>query len=111
MNRLRVVTGVWIGQCFELKPGERHLIGRGADCDIRIRHPKVSRHHAEVFHIGGQWCIRDLCSLNGTGVNRQLISGPRLLRPDDQIQLHRVTLAFEAQAEEDFVNQFLKRYA
>lgn len=48
-------------------------IGRGADADIRIDDPGVSRHHAEV-RIGNDIILRDLGSTNGTYVNGTLIA-------------------------------------
>lgn len=48
-------------------------IGRGADADVRIDDPGVSRHHAEV-RIGGDIILRDLGSTNGTYVNGMLIA-------------------------------------
>lgn len=48
-------------------------LGRGADSDIRIDDPGVSRHHAEV-RIGSDVILRDLGSTNGTYVNGTLIA-------------------------------------
>jgi len=49
------------------------LIGRGADCGIRIPHSLVSRHHLALYPEGGRWWIRDLQSSNGTWVSGQRI--------------------------------------
>ncbi|HEY2515071.1 MAG TPA: FHA domain-containing protein, partial [Polyangiaceae bacterium] len=44
----------------------RVTIGRAEDCDLRIDHASVSRHHAEV-HVGEDEArIQDLGSSNGT---------------------------------------------
>ncbi len=45
---------------------DRARIGRDPGCDIRVDDDGVSRAHAEIFPIGGQWCVRDLGSSNGT---------------------------------------------
>ena len=48
-------------------------IGRGADADIRIDDPGVSRHHAEIL-VGSDVILRDLGSTNGTYVNGTLVA-------------------------------------
>lgn len=48
-------------------------IGRGADSDIRIDDPGVSRHHAEIL-IGSDVILRDLGSTNGTYINGMLVA-------------------------------------
>jgi soluble lytic murein transglycosylase-like protein len=42
------------------------LIGRAPDCNPRIIHPLVSRHHTALFTDDGRWWVRDLQSSNGT---------------------------------------------
>jgi len=48
-----------------IAPGERLRIGRASDCDLRLDHPSVSRHHAEMHHEAGAWRLQDLGSKNG----------------------------------------------
>lgn len=55
-------------------------IGRQADNTITLPDPQVSRHHARVSWQAGGFVIEDLGSANGTYVNEQLVTGPRLLR-------------------------------
>ena len=53
----------------ELAP-PRLVVGRGADCRVRLRNEAVSRHHAEFFSDPfGRWWVHDLGSRNGTKVN------------------------------------------
>lgn len=47
----------------------RILIGRAADCDLRIGRPDASRNHAEVYSDGESWYLKDLGSCNGTRLN------------------------------------------
>lgn len=49
-----------------LQPGERLRIGRDPGCDLVIAHASVSRNHAELYHAGGRWHLRDLGSKNGS---------------------------------------------
>ncbi|WP_052107797.1 FHA domain-containing protein [Aerolutibacter daejeonensis] len=49
--------------------GARLRIGRGADCDLVLAHPSVSRAHAELVEGGGHWRLNDLGSKNGTFID------------------------------------------
>lgn len=71
-------------------------IGRGADCDIRIDDPGVSRHHAEIL-IGGGAAVRDLKSTNGTYVNGTLIA-EQPLQDGQVITLGSTSLTFRSGA-------------
>lgn len=60
-------------------------IGRGADCEVRIRSDVVSRVHARVTYEDGAWWVTDAGSRNGiyqagTRVTRTAISGSVELR-------------------------------
>ncbi len=48
-------------------------IGRDADCEIHLPDELVSRQHAEVYHDGSRWWIRDLGSSNGTFIDGRRI--------------------------------------
>jgi len=48
------------------------MIGRAADCDLRIDDPSISRNHA-VLHLGPPLAIEDLGSANGTWVHERRI--------------------------------------
>ncbi len=69
-------------------------IGRGADSDIRIEDPGVSRHHAEV-RIGSDVVLRDLGSTNGTYVNGTLIA-EQPLRDGAVITIGSTNLTFRS---------------
>lgn len=69
-------------------------IGRGADTDIRIEDPGVSRHHAEI-RIGADVILRDLGSTNGTYVNGMLIA-EQPLRDGAVITIGSTNLTFRS---------------
>ncbi len=47
------------------------IVGRNPDCDLRLDHSSVSRHHAEVILIpDGRYYVSDRNSLNGSCVYR-----------------------------------------
>lgn len=64
--------------------GERILIGRGADCDIRLNSPRVSSRHCELRFEGSWWRVRDLRSKNGVRVNGTQVQ-EQMLWPGDRL--------------------------
>ena len=69
-------------------------IGRGADVDIRVDDPGVSRHHCEIL-MGTPLRVRDLNSTNGTTVAGQRISELELTE-GTAIQVGSTTLVFRS---------------
>lgn len=70
--------------------GTRQVVrlGRDPDNNIVLNDPGVSRYHAQVtYGPDGQPVLVDLGSKNGTYVNGHLLTGPRVLRPDDCVLL------------------------
>ncbi|TVQ98774.1 MAG: FHA domain-containing protein [Deltaproteobacteria bacterium] len=57
------------------------ILGRGADCDVRLESSAVSRKHARIRVEGPQCSIEDLGSSNGIFVQDQRIQQPVLLPP------------------------------
>ena len=47
------------------------IIGRGADVDLQIGDPTVSRYHCVVWRASGRCWVRDLGSTNQTRVNNR----------------------------------------
>ncbi len=80
---------------YVLKPG-KSTIGRKTDNDVPIPDESASRVHAELIYDqkANTVVVRDLNSTNGTFVNRERITQPRTLTPDDQIRIgqHIITL-------------------
>lgn len=68
-DRLVMAVGPTPGREFMLS--EKTLtIGRGDDCEISVNHPSVSRHHAEIHHLGDQhYEVIDKKSSNGLRIN------------------------------------------
>lgn len=79
--RLRYLT-----QELELPPGD-FVVGRGADCQLSLDDPLVSRRHAIFVVREGGVRVRDLGSRNGVSVNTQRIDGERLLVDGDRVQI------------------------
>lgn len=68
-------------------------IGRGADADLRIDDPGISRHHAELRSSGGDVTVVDLGSTNGVLVDGRRIQEQRL-RDGARVQMGSTTLTF-----------------
>jgi pSer/pThr/pTyr-binding forkhead associated (FHA) protein len=63
------------------------LIGRGADCDLRLPVAAISRHHCIIRVGGDEVSVIDLGSSNGTFVNGQRVRSQAILHGGDQLQL------------------------
>lgn len=68
-------------------------IGRKLDNHIVIHDPRVSRNHAQIRVVDGQFVIFDLNSTGGTTVNEQMID-KSILYSGDKISLAGVNLKF-----------------
>ncbi len=62
--RLRVVEGPDEGLEVRLSQGTA-LVGSGADCELRLSDPTVSRRHAQLALLGARLLVTDLGSKNG----------------------------------------------
>ena len=69
--------------------------GRHPDSDIFLDDVTVSRKHATFSRTGGHFIVRDVGSLNGTYVNRELIEEARLTT-GDEVQIGKYRLVFYA---------------
>ena len=73
------------GQRFELDR-EEILVGRGSDCQIQIKDPKVSRKHAKIKVKTGQLTIEDLGSSHGVLINGERVNDSQL-KDGDSLQI------------------------
>jgi pSer/pThr/pTyr-binding forkhead associated (FHA) protein len=80
---------------------ERLSLGRGDDNDVPVPwDATISRLHAELERLGGEWTIADDgLSRNGTFVNGARLGGRHRLRDGDAIRLGETTLLFRDPAE------------
>jgi len=89
--------------CLVLRPG-RNLLGSAVDCTLRVEHPTVSRHHAELFVDGDAVDVKDLGSRNGTFLKDRRVPRGRPAE-GEVISFGRVQLVLEkvARADESLV--------
>jgi len=86
-----VLTGGQMGQLFAVQRDS--VIGRGADCEIRIEDDGVSRRQSRLSREAGVVYLEDLGSRNGTFVNGKRLFGKQALVDGDRIQLGTATVA------------------
>lgn len=76
-------------------------VGRDKNSDIILDDLKVSRNHAMIRCIGnGDYYLIDGGSSNGSYVNQQRVTMPRLLKHGDQIVIGGVEFLFEQEKQE-----------
>src|SRR5262245_19203056 len=73
---------------------ERIVLGRHPECDIVLDVGAVSRQHAQIRRINGEYFIEDLHSRNGTLLNDAQVNTPTRLQPGDRLKICEVTLTF-----------------
>ncbi|MBU0512371.1 MAG: FHA domain-containing protein [Chloroflexi bacterium] len=67
--------------------GNEIVIGRDINADIVINTAELSRRHARLRLGDGGYILEDLGSTNGTFVNGQRLTAPRVMRPGETIML------------------------
>ena len=78
MAVLRALQGLSPGQLFPLE-GASVVLGRHPACDIVLESGAVSRQHARILNIDGNFYVEDLHSRNGTLLNGRPVAGRQLL--------------------------------
>jgi pSer/pThr/pTyr-binding forkhead associated (FHA) protein len=63
------------------------LIGRGADCNLRLRVSSISRHHCLIRLGNDEATLVDLGSSNGTYLNGDRVRSQATLHNGDEIQI------------------------
>ena len=95
---LIVQRGPNAGSRFLLDHDET-VAGRHVDSDIFLDDISVSRRHVEFRRTAEGVRVKDLGSLNGTYVNRQLVD-EALLAPEDEVQIGKFRLVYYASAKD-----------
>jgi hypothetical protein len=81
--------------------GQQVTVGRRGDNDVVIAwDPEVSRLHAQLEHIKGDWCVADDgLSRNGTYLNGKRIRGRQRLRDGDRMCFGGTIVVYRAPGE------------
>lgn len=70
-----------------LRDRSRVRLGRGAEADVVLHAPGISRAHADLVRQAGGWAVTDLGSTNGTYVNGQTVRASCPLRLGDTLRI------------------------
>jgi hypothetical protein len=63
-----VVTEAGRSTSIVVQPGQRLLVGRDADAQIRVADPSVSFRHATIERRGHEWVVQDVDAVNPTRI-------------------------------------------
>lgn len=91
---LATVTVGDIGHDVALS-GDEVLVGRLAECQVRLQDANVSRRHAAFIRLDDGWALQDLGSTNGTRVNGRDVDRVRL-SDGDVIEIGLTRLVYHA---------------
>ena len=70
-------------------------LGRDDENAIQLEEPSISRRHAVLERMNGEYVLRDLHSSNGTFLNDELVQEAPL-KPGDRLRLGDIELGYEA---------------
>ena len=72
-------------------------IGRDSSNEIPVNDAEVSRRHSRLTFQGGKYVLEDMGSTNGTFVNGQRLTGPRVLKSGEVVSLgEQIVFVYEA---------------
>jgi phosphoserine phosphatase RsbU/P len=93
MAVLEFLNGERVGERLTLA-AKGAILGRHPECDIVLDQGAVSRQHAQISLIDGDYFIEDLHSRNGTLINGIAIDSRYKLRDGDEVKICDLALAF-----------------
>ena len=93
--RLYVLSGPDVGRSFTIL--SHAVIGRGSECEVRLRGTSISRRHARLDQTAAGWVIQDLDSTNGVGKDGRRIERARV-DDHDELLLGEVRIRFRLAA-------------
>lgn len=77
-----------------------YLIGRHANCDLKISSPRVSSYHCAILTNGPRVSVKDMESTNGTRVNGEPVHGEREVRHGDLLWVGPALIEVSIEADE-----------
>ena len=84
--QLVVATGSRAGQVIPIV-GDRFVVGRADDCNLKPRSELISRYHCEIFLVDGEVFVRDMGSKNGVFLNDHQITETNQLKNGDKLTI------------------------
>ena len=84
--QLVVASGTRAGQVIPIL-GDRFVVGRAEDCNLKPRSELISRYHCEISLKDGQAFVRDMGSKNGVFLNDEKITETCELKNGDKLAI------------------------
>ena len=84
--QLVVATGSRTGQVIPIH-GDRFVVGRADDCNLKPRSELISRYHCEIFREDGEVFARDMGSKNGVFLNDHQITETNQVKHGDKLTI------------------------
>jgi pSer/pThr/pTyr-binding forkhead associated (FHA) protein len=84
--QLVVASGSRVGQVIPIV-GDRFVIGRADDCNLKPRSELISRYHCEISLVEGDVFVRDMGSKNGVFLNDNQITETKELNHGDKLAI------------------------
>ncbi|MFM9966381.1 MAG: SpoIIE family protein phosphatase [Planctomycetaceae bacterium] len=97
---LEVLKGMTPGQVIQVQ-SDRTVFGRHPHCQVVLENAAISRYHAQILEVHGDFFLEDLRSRNGTHVNETLVEGRQQLQDKDTIRVCDFTFRFQLNAPSD----------
>lgn len=94
MAYLEFQTGPLARTVVPLSAERETVLGRDGSCTIVVPAQSVSRRHARIHAVNGEFVLDDLESVNGTFVNSLRVTTGRPLKDGDKIHLYNVIAVF-----------------
>jgi serine phosphatase RsbU (regulator of sigma subunit)/pSer/pThr/pTyr-binding forkhead associated (FHA) protein len=82
-----------------LEAGQSLTVGRSSRNELVLSDLSLSRHHADLRSVDGEWVLEDAGSRNGTFLNGRRIEEATRLTPGDRISLGSCHVEFRAERE------------
>jgi serine phosphatase RsbU (regulator of sigma subunit) len=103
MARLVVREGPESGREFPLS-GDRAVIGSEPDLEVSLRSNAISRRHAQISCVHGDYFVEDLGSTNGTLLNGKRVDRRMPLAATDRLRVGEFILEFALQSSVNLLN-------
>ncbi|REJ80788.1 MAG: FHA domain-containing protein, partial [Planctomycetota bacterium] len=96
MASLQLIDDVALDRRIFLPDDQTWLIGRGRECDVRLRDSSISREHARIVVESGLYYLEDLDSRNGTFLNEAPVHAAVPLYDGDVLRISRFAFTFRS---------------
>ena len=108
MPRFVQLNGSHAGTSFAAEEGA--ILGRDSNCELRLKDNSISRRHARLIFLEGDWQLVDMGSRNGLRIDGKKVE-KILLNGGEQIKIGKLSLRFHLDSGEDWERKEESRQA